>query len=121
MRYNRFLRLARHLSLQSNQIPDKQHIVVVAAFVGKRLMAWRLNSESEHAEDRALQAVPDATRLVVFRFNRADLSRIDRPSCPCSKCCPKIRGSKVKKVEFMSPLGPAAVKVNDLKPYNGVY
>lgn len=121
MRYNRFLRLARLLSKQEGAIPDKQHIVVVAAFEGKRLVAWRLNSVDEHAEDRALQAVPKATRLVVFRFNRADPDRLDRPSCPCSKCCPKIRLSKVKKVEFMSPLGPAVVKVNDLKPYNGEY
>jgi hypothetical protein len=116
VKFLRHLRLARHLSLTC--AAPKPHIVVCAAFEGKRLVAWRTNTETQHAEIRALEAAPDADRLVVYRFNRADASREARASCPCSRCCPKIRGSKVRRVEYLSPLGPVVVKVKELEPYN---
>lgn len=116
MRYERYLRIARALSLTGN-LPDKQHLVVCLAFIGKSLRAARLNSATEHAEMRALRAVPEAERLVVYRFNRADPARADRPSCPCWGCVPVIRASGVTKVEFMSPLGPVVVKCGSLQPY----
>jgi tRNA(Arg) A34 adenosine deaminase TadA len=120
MRYRRFLRLARQLATDG-PLPDKQHLVVAVAFTGKHPVAYRLNSEAEHAEVRALRAAPEADRIVVYRFNRADPLRVPRTSCPCSRCCPMLAKSRVKKVEYMGPFGPIVVKVQSLKPYNKRY
>lgn len=117
MRYYKYLRLARQLSLVG-PLPNKQHIVVCAAFSGKTLLGFRLNTESEHAEVRAMASCPGADRLVVYRFNRADASRADRTSCPCANCCPLILASNVRKVECRNRLGIAIVKTSDLEPYN---
>jgi hypothetical protein len=117
VRFTRYLRIARQIGWAYPQ--PKAHVVVCAAFKGKKLLAVRTNTASEHAEARAIEAAPDADRLVVFRFNRADPERRARESCPCSKCCPIIRASKVRRVEYLSPLGPVVVKVKELEPYNG--
>ena len=117
MRFRKYLRIARQLS--RNPPNSKQHIVVRAAFTGSTLCGFRLNTDVVHAEIRAMDAWPEADRLVVYRFNAADSERNERPSCSCFKCCPKIRGSKVTRVEYLSPLGPVCVKVEKLQPYNG--
>lgn len=96
----------------------KQHIVIVAAYRGKRLLRWFWNTVTAHAEARALVSERSADRLVIYRFNRADPARLARPSGPCADCCKLIRKSGVRKVEYLSLLGPVVVKVGDYVPYN---
>lgn len=119
MRYRDYLKHARIVSRGYAGLNTKQHLVVCLAFDGRTLLDAHINTDLYHSEHRALKQCPDADRLVVYRFNRADASRLDRPSCPCFRCCPLIQRSNVRKVEFMSPLGPVVVKVSALEPYNG--
>lgn len=116
MRWKRLLRFARNVSFV---VPAcKQHIVVCAAMNGKQVLQWFWNTPEYHAEDRALQTCPEADRLVVFRFNRADLKRDARPSGPCAACSKLIQKSGVRKVEYLSTLGPVVNKVQSYVPYN---
>ena len=117
MKWRKYLRLAQHTS--RIRATPKPHIVVCAAFEGNTLVAIRENTEAEHAEIRVLAVAPNADRLVVWRFNRADPARTPRTSCPCVKCCARIRDSKARRVECYVGVGPAIVKVAELEPYNG--
>lgn len=116
MKFRRFLSLAQAESC--HRPPDKQHIVVCAAFDGKRFLGLRLNTADRHAEDRALEAYPAATELVTWRFNRADGARTARPSGPCSECCALIRASGVRRIQYLSKLGPTRTSVESLQPYD---
>ncbi len=90
-------------------------------FEGKTSRVETVNSSTHHAEEIALRTQHSIDRLVVYRFNRQDPDKQPRTSCPCWSCVPLILASGVRKVEYMSPLGPVQCKIGDLKPYNRPY
>ena len=106
MKFYKYLRTAQKLSFTANN--EKQHIVVCAAFTrsGPILLT---NGDKIHAEARAIRGLDNIQRIVVYRFNRADSTRGPRTSCPCLKCQGLILSTGIKKVEYMTSLGPVVV------------
>lgn len=111
-----FSTLLRDAQAESRRL-DFQHIIVAFGLRGFTVLGSRTNTSVEHAEVRVLADFPTTTRLLVYRFNSADLAREPRASLPCFACTSAILRSIVRRVECYTTV-PVSLHPTSIRPYD---